>query len=241
MPEPTTVAQSFGDFHAYMAKARETVALDECAEHGGTSALHCQGCAAERLTQGAEARTEWARTAAMAKCDELFPRRFRDAEPDHNEVKGWLDAMREDVSTAPSLLLYGSTGTGKTYQAYAALRSALLVRPKIGWAASTFPDFAAALRPRQGVDTEAQMDRFRSVELLLMDDLGTAKGSEWVEEITYRLINGRYEDMKPTIFTTNLTLAELKLALGDRVAGRLAETCTQILLDGADWRRRAAV
>jgi DNA replication protein DnaC len=242
MPDPIKFSGALGEVMARMAAARERAALAECPEHGGgpKSAIHCQGCAADRLTGDPEARVDWNKTAAMVKCDEMFPRRFVDAVPDTDEVIGWVKEVEADPKTAPSLLLFGSTGTGKTHQAYGALRAALLAAPRASWATTTFPDFAAALRPRQGVDTEAEMDRFRSSDLLLLDDVGTAKGSEWVEEITYRLINGRYEDMKPSIFTTNLSMPELKAALGDRIAGRLAETCTRVALNGRDWRRQAA-
>lgn len=249
MPEATKFSGVFGDVMAHIAKARERAALDVCPIHGSApvfgsgntkstqTGLHCQSCAADRLVADPEVRADWNRTAAMAKCDAEFPRRFRDAAPELPEVIDWVETVQTDFASAPSLLLFGPTGTGKTHAAYAALRAVALSRPKATWRTSTFPDFAAALRPRQGVDTEAEMSAFRTVDFLLMDDLGTAKGSEWVEEITYRLINGRYEDMKPSIFTTNLTIEELKLALGDRVAGRLNETCTQVLLKGRDWRR----
>lgn len=241
MPDPTTLAESFGEIRDHIQRARARAALEACPEHGTSgNGLHCSPCAADRAVSGPAARAEWARTMAMASCDDLFPRRFRDAVADHADVLGWVKQITDDLASAPSLLLFGETGTGKSHQAYAALRAAVFARPMVSWAATTFPDFAAALRPRQGVDSEAEMDRYRSAGLLLLDDLGTAKGSEWVEEITYRLINGRYEDMSPTIFTTNLTIPELRAALGDRIAGRLAETCTQVLLEGTDWRRRGA-
>jgi DNA replication protein DnaC len=249
MRDSTKISGVFGEVMAHIAKARALTDIEACPVHGGANAgmnegrarsqngLHCRSCAAERLTAGPVVRDDWNRTAAMARCDETFPRRFRDAVPELAEVIDWVEAVREDIAIAPSLLLFGPTGTGKTHAAYAALRAVALVHPTIRWAVTTFPDFAASLRPRQGVDTEAEMDRIRNADLLLLDDIGTAKGSEWVEEITYRLINGRYEAMKPSIFTTNLTIEELKLALGDRVAGRLNETCTQVLLGGRDWRR----
>lgn len=75
--------------------------------------------------------------------------------------------------------------------------------------------------------------------LLLLDDLGAAKTSEWTEELTYRLINHRYEHMLPTLITTNLPTAELRTALGDRVASRLAEMTERVILTGPDRRRTA--
>ena len=57
--------------------------------------------------------------------------------------------------------------------------------------------------------------------------------------ITYRLINHRYEHMLPTLITTNLPTAELRTALGDRVASRLAEMTERVILTGPDRRRTA--
>ncbi|MER7128641.1 hypothetical protein [Streptosporangium saharense] len=46
----------------------------------------------------------------------------------------------------------------------------------------------------------------RGPPLLLLDDLGSAKASEWTEEITYRVINHRHENLLPGVFTSNLLL-----------------------------------
>ncbi len=94
--------------------------------------------------------------------------------------------------------------------------------------------------------TEHELRRLARIPLLLLDDLGSAKASEWVEEITYRLINERYNGLRPTIFTSNLPATapkgqgpDLTSVLGDRIVSRLAEMTTIIPIVGAD-RRRAA-
>lgn len=183
--------------------------------------------------------------SAYARCDTQFPRRYVNATTDHPGVTTWADAYRNDPDNTPSLLLLGPTGTGKTWQAYAALRlAATHPRPHpgvgyrtIGWQAGTHADLLASLRPNSRNDTEETFKQLRTVQLLLIDDLGVAKNSEWVEDITYRLVNGRYEQMMPTIFTSNLAVDQLRDALGDRIASRLAETCTRIVLTGPDRRR----
>jgi DNA replication protein DnaC len=73
--------------------------------------------------------------------------------------------------------------------------------------------------------------------LLILDDLGAARTSEWVEEITYRLINRRYNLMLPTLITTNLAMGDLRAQLGDRVASRLAEMTTRVTFAPVDRRR----
>ncbi len=73
--------------------------------------------------------------------------------------------------------------------------------------------------------------------LLILDDLGAAKTSEFVEEQTYRLINRRYNAMLPTLITTNLRIRDLKAYLGDRVTSRLAEMTTRVEFEPVDRRR----
>lgn len=130
------------------------------------------------------------------------------------------------------------TGTGKTYQAYGAVRALLSRGVRLRWEVTTTADLYARLRPRNGHDAERDLQTLARCPLLLLDDLGAAKTSEWTEELTYRLINHRYEHMLPTLITTNLPIPELRTALGDRVASRLAEMTERIVLTGPDRRRR---
>lgn len=185
-------------------------------------------------------------TAAHDRCNSLFPRRYLAAHTDRPEIRNWVEQFQADPAEAPSLLLLGPTGTGKTWQAYAALRLAV-THPQPargvgyrapGWRSTTHADLLASMRPSPRNDSEQVLKEYRDLPLLFVDDLGVAKNSEWVEDITYRLINGRYEQMMPSIFTSNLAVEQLKDALGDRIASRLAETCVRVVLNGADRRRQ---
>lgn len=144
------------------------------------------------------------------------------------------------IAEGPSLLIAGPTGTGKTYQAYGAIRTLLTRGVRLRWEATTTADFHARLRPRASHDAERELQTLARCPLLCLDDLGAAKTSEWTEELTYRLINLRYEHMLPTLITTNLPTEQLRVALGDRVASRLAEMTERVILKGPDRRRRTA-
>ena len=171
---------------------------------------------------------------AVDLTDKRIPPRFRDATATHPAVTAWCASFTE---SSPSLLILGPVGTGKTHQAYGAVRTLAMRGVTVGWHADTAAGLFASLRPRDGSDSEAEYRRVAAVPLLLLDDLGAAKGSEWTEEILYRLINDRYEAMLPGLFTSNIPAPQLRDALGDRVASRLAEMCRQIALRGNDRRR----
>lgn len=177
-----------------------------------------------------------------------MPPRYRAAVADHPQVLAWIrevtDAAvapspgaRRQVTTGPSLLMAGVVGAGKTHQAYGAVRE--LVKSGIGvrWRATTAADLYAELRPRQGVDSERDLAAVSRCPLLIIDDLGAARATEWTEEITYRLINRRYNHMLPTLITTNLRISDLRAYLGDRAASRLAQMTTRAEFEPVDRRR----
>ncbi|MEU8437309.1 ATP-binding protein [Streptomyces sp. NPDC029216] len=136
-----------------------------------------------------------------------------------------------------SALQLADARTGKTHQAYGAVRALLAAGVRLRWEAVTAADLFARLRPRPGLDAERELHTLARCPLLLLDDIGAAKGSEWTEELTYRLINHRYEYLRPTLLTTNLPIPQLRTGLGDRVASRLSEMTHRVVLDGADRRR----
>jgi DNA replication protein DnaC len=221
--------------------------MAECGEHPGRRANGCADCADVRDRLEAVG-------AAYAACTDRFPTRYQTAGVedilDQADVLAWVDEFRTDPRTARSLLLLGSTGTGKTHTAYAALRQAVsaatmsraYVYRTPRWKALTHADLIASLRPRAAKDhdAEAELGKLLETDLLFVDDLGAIKATEWVEEMTYRLINGRYEAMRPNIVTSNLPLAELKDAIGDRIASRLAQDSVRVVLTGSDRRRQRA-
>lgn len=171
---------------------------------------------------------------AVELTDQRIPPRFRDAAASHPGVIAWCESFGE---SSPSLLILGPVGTGKSWQAYGAIRTLAARGIAVAWHADNAPGMLASLRPREGGDSESSYQKIATVPLLLLDDIGAAKSTEWTEEILYRLVNDRYEAMLPGLFTSNVPAGQLRNTLGDRVASRLAEMCEQIALRGADRRR----
>lgn len=242
------IANRFNPQERAQREAERRAAMPDCEDHPGNKRPDCQPCKDDQRRRDLAERFREVVDDATRTCDDGFPLRYRTARADHPEVARWVKEFQADPREAPSLLLLGPTGVGKTWQAYGALRAAAThPQPAQGvgyrrpsWMAMTFADLNASLRPRSNVDTEAVLERYRLADLLLVDDLGLAKTSEWVEETTYRLLNGRYEQMRPSIFTSNFAVDQLRDNLGDRIASRLSEICTRVVMAGSDRRRRAA-
>jgi DNA replication protein DnaC len=152
----------------------------------------------------------------------------------------------EFPAVTKGLCLIGPPGIGKTHIAVAILRR--LVTEK--HARGLFYDVRDLLRVIRStynpVVRTAEMDILRPVmeaDLLVLDDLGAEKPSEWVEETMNLIVNTRYNERRPTIFTTNYEdlpdeaeLDSLKVRVGFRMHSRLHEMCEFLEYDGGDYR-----
>jgi len=144
------------------------------------------------------------------------------------------------------LCLIGPPGIGKTHIAVAVLRQVIREKQVRG----LFYDVRDLLKMIRStynpVVRTAEMDILRPVmdaELLVLDDLGAEKPSEWVEETMNLIVNTRYNERRPTIFTTNYidvpdetAMDSLKVRVGFRMHSRLHEMCEFLEYDGGDYR-----
>lgn len=139
-----------------------------------------------------------------------------------------------------SLLLVGDYGTGKTHLA-AAISNALIGRG-IPVLFGTFGTHLENLR--QEIDHAQQktyLSKMKVTPMLVIDDLGKEKKSEWTKQVLFDVINYRYEHLLPTIITTNLASADNFDDLANHVEGavysRLNEMCHTVVTKGEDYRR----
>lgn len=168
-----------------------------------------------------------------------IPGRFPVALVDDPDVRRWVDAFLADSSAVPSLVLSGPTGSGKSWLMWAALRSVVTSRARRGegmrFRVTSHPELNDRLRPKSDSSHEWALEPFLSAELVLLDDLGAGKQTDWTGDSLYRLVDHRWANRLPTIFTTNLVPAALGAAVGERVLSRLGDAI-QVTVKGKDRR-----
>ena len=144
-----------------------------------------------------------------------------------------------------SLIFVGSFGVGKTHLAVATLKE-VIAKGGRGYFFEV-ADLLKRVRDTyfgRGDDSElGVLDPVLHADLLVLDDLGEEKSSEWVQETLAHLVNVRYSENRATLFTTNLNDSpdstdprSLILKVGGRTRSRLKEMCDWIHMDAIDTR-----
>jgi DNA replication protein DnaC len=155
---------------------------------------------------------------------------------------------REYSSADRGLLFMGPCGVGKTHLSVAILRE--LIEKK--GATCLFYEFGSLLKEIQNsynpISQTSELTVLAPVieaEVLVLDELGATKPTDWVRDTMMQVINARYNEKKLTIFTTNYTdtgrtLIEetLEDRIGVRLRSRLYEMCKTIVVEGEDYRMR---
>lgn len=166
----------------------------------------------------------------------IVPSRFRDAHVDQ------LDGTLRDLAARwtgtgmlANVLLLGSVGVGKTH---AAVSLARLAHDQGGVRVRFLPVVELLDDMRPGGDLGA-FDRAVTVDVLVLDDLGGERPTDWTGERLYALINRRWLEERPTIVTSNLGAAKLEASVGPRIWSRLWHDSLRIEIGGADRRRTA--
>lgn len=136
------------------------------------------------------------------------------------------------------IIFVGDVGTGKTHLSFSVFNE--LIRQNVSGLAVTVPDLMDDLRPRKGALSERQdeqIEALKTVDLLLLDDLGAQRNTAWVTERLFIIINARYNNMRPTIITSNNYLEDLDKEEGwPRIVDRISEMCRAIRMEGPSFR-----
>jgi DNA replication protein DnaC len=158
-------------------------------------------------------------------------------------IKADLDIIHEPLK-GRGLYFCGPTGSGKTLYAAALLMASFDVA-KIGGQKffMALPDLLDSIKytynGRGGLEgTEGEIiQKYCSADLLVMDDLGVERTTDWSYNILNSIVSQRYGRLKSTIFTSNIDLDQLAAKLGDnRISSRICQMCEVRLFDYKDMR-----
>ncbi|EJW98257.1 phage DNA replication protein [gut metagenome] len=142
-----------------------------------------------------------------------------------------------EVGTAPKgIMMFGSVGTGKTH-ASNCIANYLMNHNKT----VLVMNLGLYINKLQREWAEAEkdvLDYIRSCDLLVIDDFGVEKVSEFIKDKTFALIDARYRTGKPVIITTNLNIEDIKEKFGARISDRITEMCFQLAVIGESKRAK---
>lgn len=134
------------------------------------------------------------------------------------------------------LLLVGGYGTGKTHLAASIANK--LMDNGVPVLFDTFGRHLNKLRAEFNGGRSVYLEQMETIDMLMLDDVGKEKVSEWSASILYDIINYRYEHLLPVVITTNLENSALKGYLGGAVWSRMVEMFQGVQTKGGDYRQR---
>lgn len=152
-------------------------------------------------------------------------------------VKNWKE-MREKGF---GFFFWGNVGAGKTHAA-AALSNELIQEKLVEVLFLNMP--ATVTRIKKTFDSSVKnedtklFDRMKEVELLIVDDLGVEKLSDWLSDQIYQIIDHRWQNQKPMIITSNQSLEDLGAFYKPQVISRIWGCCKSIKFTEEDRRKQ---
>lgn len=192
--------------------------------------------AAEQANKAMEIRMAMERKLGAA----LIPKRFASKTLDGyiattaeqrkaiNTCRRYAAEFKQIAEAGRCLLLLGKPGTGKTHLSVA-IANEIMARSSATAVYRTIGSVLQAIRAtydRTSDQSESQiLSSLVSPSLLILDEIGVSKEKPSDFELTtlFAIINGRYEQMRPTVIVSNLEASQLPTAMGDRCIDRLRE------------------
>ncbi len=167
------------------------------------------------------------------------------------DLQGYDDKIEQAKSTlrqGDGVFITGKPGTGKTHMAVGlmkfwfnglmpiAVESHYRAWPLFVPAPELMFQLKSTFDRKSGPSETDITQKYSGASLLVLDDLGAERESEWARQVLYLILNRRYNEALPTIITSNLSLAEIAEQIDDRLASRIMEMGIAIELVGKDRR-----
>ena len=154
----------------------------------------------------------------------------------HRYVEQWQTMRSENIG----LLFWGGVGTGKSFLAGCIANAPIAQEVPVRMTnfAHILNELSNSFSGRNEV-----VDRLCRYPLLIIDDFGMERGTEYALEQIYNIVDSRYRSRKPLIVTTNLTLDEIRHPQDTahaRIYDRLLEMCVPISCIGVSFRKETA-
>jgi len=244
--------------------ARHSRSFLQLGYHGRVTCSICEDTGWKPITIDGVSRVIrcecWRSKSASARTARAnIPTRYQHCSLDNFEaynesLKRAVDYAKRVVAQFPvrigerdsGLLMIGLPGVGKTHLAVAMLRACIAKGGSgLFYTTSELMSLLRNTYSGQADTTESAVLRDVSeADIVVFDDLGRERASEWRDEMLHLIVNSRYSNRRPTIFTTNYDVGEiddfdsLQVRVGLRVYSRLQEMCELMRLDAADYRER---
>lgn len=158
--------------------------------------------------------------------------------PEMQRAHSYVEHWAEMKATATGLMLWGNVGTGKSF--FAGCIANALLEQGVSVLMTNFARILNALTGMYSEDRNQYIDSFNRYSLLILDDFGMERNSEFALEQVFNVIDARYRSKLPLIVTTNLTLDELKHPTDlahERIYSRVLERCTPLLINNQNIRQ----
>ena len=208
----------------------------------------CKERELERIKQEEEHREKMLQIEQMRQ-NSLIESKFKNAtlenfrQTKQNEklwkmTKRYIEEFQAMYEENQGLLLWGPVGTGKSFAA-ACIANELLAR----MTTVIMTSFVKILQDIFQTDEAPYLEKLNKAKLLIIDDLGTERNTDYSLEKVYSVIDSRYRVGKPLILTTNLSMREMMEEQDiryKRIYDRIFEICYPFHVTGESWREQEA-
>lgn len=166
--------------------------------------------------------------------------KIQENEKTYKIARNYVEHFDVMVKRNQGILFWGDVGTGKSYTA-AMIANELLDR----MVPVVMTSFVKLLKEMGTFDNNdnVYIEKLNKARLLIIDDLGTERGTDFALEKVYDIIDSRYRSGKPIILTTNITISQMKECTDvryKRIYDRIFEMCYPVKVEGLSWRKKEA-